>query len=181
LDKLVVIAVLLFPIPLFAQNQLILIKNDEVMIRYRVGDDLNYTRKSGIDKAGGFIVEINDSTIITSNDTVATHQIERIFFRKGNFMNLIGGLLVTGGSLIFVIDQVNSILVNGEKASLDGNVSRITLTSLAIGLPMMLISKKSHRVGFKQRLRIINRESPFYYSESRFRSKGYVSPHIPRN
>ncbi len=149
-------------------------------MRYRAGDDLNYKRKNG-EKLSGFIVEVNDSTIITSNDTVATHQIEKVYFPKDNFLNVVGGFLVAGGTLIFIIDQVNIVVVNGDKASLDDRVSRITLVSIAAGLPLMLIKKQAHRVGFKKRLRIVDRESPFYYSEIRSRKKGYVSPGIPRN
>jgi hypothetical protein len=182
LNKLIVLVVLLFPLSLSAQrNQLVLIKKDEVVIRYRLGDDISYKRKDKAETLRGFIVEVNDSIIITSNDTVATHQIEKLFFRKGNFMNIVGGFLVTAGSAFFIIDQLNTIVINDQEPSLSTNVSNITLTSLAIGLPMLLITKKSHRVGFKERLRIVDSESPFYYSESRFRNKGYVSPHIPRN
>lgn len=164
-----------------SQNQLVLIKNDEVVIRYTIGDDFVYKRKSRTSSTIGFIVSINDSTIITSNDTVATHQIERVYFSKGSLLNILGGGMVAAGVGIFLIDQINTILIDGKDPSLDNTVTKISLTSLAIGLPMMLITKKSHRVGFKQRLRIINRESPFYYSESRFQPKGYISPHIPRN
>lgn len=162
-----------------AQRQLVLIKNDEVQVRYREGDDIAYKRKSGM-KFKGFIVEINDTTIITSNDTVATHQIEKLYFTKGNFMNVAGTFLVIAGAGILILDQFNTVVVDGESPSMDSNVARISLTSLAIGLPMMLIKKKSHRVGFKQRLRIVNRESPFYYSPSRYKF-GFRSPHIPGN
>lgn len=162
-----------------AQRQVVLIKNDEVQVRYREGDDIAYKRKSGV-KLNGFIVEINDTTIITSNDTVATHQIEKLYFAKGNLMNLAGSFLVVAGAGILVLDQFNTVVVDGESPSMDSNVAKISLTSLAIGLPMMLIKKRSHRVGFKQRLRIVNRESPFYYSPSRYKS-GFRSPHIPGN
>ncbi len=148
------------------QNQLVIIKNDEVLVRFIKGDDFVYKRKDGT-KQTGFIVSINDSTIITSNDTVATHQVERVYFKKGNLMNLLGGFLVVGGAGIFIIDQINTILVQGQEPSLDDNVTQISLTALAIGLPMMLIKKRSHRVGFQLRLRIINEESPFYYGRAR--------------
>jgi hypothetical protein len=180
LNKLAVVALLLLPFTLFSQNQLVLINNDKVVMRYRVGDDVNYKRKNG-EKVSGFIVEVNDSTIIASNDTVATHQIEKVYFPRGNFLNLVGGFLVTGGALLFIIDQVNTVVVDGDKASSDERVSRITLISLSAGLPLMLMKKQAHRVGFKKRLRIVNKESPFYYSEVRLRKRGYVSPGIPRN
>lgn len=163
-----------------AQHQLVLIKNDEVQVRYREGDDISYKRKSGA-KLSGFIVEINDTTIITSNDTVATHQVEKLYFTKGNFMNVAGTFLVVAGAGILILDQFNTVVVDGESPSMDSNVAKISITSLAIGLPMMLIKKRSHRVGFKQRLRIINRESLFYYSTSRYKPSGFKSPHIPRN
>jgi hypothetical protein len=181
LSRVALPLLLLLPVLSYAQNQLVLIKNDEVVIRFREGDDINYNRKSSNQSLRGFIVTITDSTIITSNDTVATHQIERLLFSKGNFMNVVGTFLVAGGSLLFVIDQFNNSVVNGDKPSLDGNVSRITLTSLAVGLPMMLIKRKSHRVGFRKRLKIVDKNSPFYYSEARFHRKGFQSPHIPRN
>lgn len=182
MNKLAILLFLLLPLSLFAQrNQLVLIKNDEVVIRYGAGDNFNYKRKSGERKTGGFIVEINDSTIITSIDTVATHQIEKVFFSKGNMLNVLGGALVTGGVLIFVIDEFNTMVVDGNDFYVDERVANISLTSIAIGLPLLLLKKKSHRVGFKQRLRIVDRESLFYYSESRFRPKGYISPSIPRN
>jgi hypothetical protein len=165
----------------FSQNQLLVIKNDQVMVRYQKGDDFVYKRKSLKAPIHSFIIDINDSTIITNRDTLATHQIERIYFRKGNFLNVVGGFLVTGGALIFLIDQVNVLFVQGDNASIDENVASISLVSIGLGLPMMLARKNSHRVGFKKRLRIIDRNSPFYYSESRFQPKGYISPHIPRN
>jgi hypothetical protein len=171
LNKALAILLLIVPLPLFlpAQNQLVLVKNDRVVIRYKAGDDFTYKRKSRKEKSTGFIVEINDSTIITSNDTVATHQLQRIYFRKGNLLNVVGGFLTACGGGLFVIDQINNGIVQGNKLSLDDNVSRITLTSLAIGIPLMMLVKKSHRVGFRQRLKIVNKTSSFYYSESKYK------------
>jgi hypothetical protein len=163
------------------QNQLLVIKNDRVIVRYQPGDEFMYKRKSKKEKTRSFIVSINDSTIVTNVDTIATHQVERVYFKQGNFLNVVGGFLVTGGVLIFLVDQVNVLFVQGDKASINENVATISLVSIGIGLPMMLAKKNTHRVGFKKRLRIIDRNSPFYYTESRFQPKGYISPHIPRN
>lgn len=172
---------LLVSINSFSQNQLLVIKNDQVMVRYQTGDEFVYKRKSLKEPIHSFIISINDSTIITNIDTVATHQVERVYFRKGSLLNVAGGFLVTGGVLIFLVDQVNVLFVQGDGASINENVVSISLVSIGLGLPMMLAQKNSHRVGFKKRLRIIDSNSPFYYTESRFQSKGYISPHIPRN
>jgi hypothetical protein len=165
----------------YGQHQLLVIKNDAVMIRYLEGDDFVYKRKSLKKPVHAYIISINDSTIITNMDTVATHQIERVYFRKGNFLNVVGGFLVTGGALIFLIDQVNVLVVQGADASIDKNVASISLLSIGLGLPMMLLRKNTHRVGFKKRLRIIDRNSPFYYEDSRFQPDRYNSHYIPRN
>lgn len=172
---------LLVSINSFSQNQLLVIKNDQVMVRYQTGDEFVYKRKSLKEPIHSFIISINDSTIITNIDTVATHQVERVYFRKGSLLNVAGGFLVTGGVLIFLVDQVNVLFVQGDGASINENVVSISLVSIGLGLPMMLAQKNSHRVGFKKRLRIIDSNSPFYYTESRFQPKGYISPHIPRN
>ncbi len=172
---------LIFSSLCFAQHQLVVIKRDEVTVRYLPGDQLVYKRKSANAFVKASVIAINDSTIITSADTLATHQIERLRFKKGNFGNVVGSFLVTGGVAIFVIDQVNTLLVRQEEASLSNSVTTISATAIAIGLPLMLIKKNSHRMGFKNRLRIINQDSPFYYSDKYLQPKGYISPHIPRN
>lgn len=145
-----------------AQHQLVLIKSDQVQVRFIEGDDFVYKRKSSRKVIKSFIVEINDSTLITNHDTIATHQIEKLYFKKGNLLNILGGFMVLGGAGIFVIDQINTNIVRQEKASLDDNVTAISVTSLAIGLPLFLLKKGAHRVGYKQRLKIIDKGSPFY-------------------
>lgn len=161
--KLSLFVLLLVSFNSFCQNQLLVIKNDQVKVRYQAGDELVYKRKSLKNPIRSYIISINDSTVITDMDTIATHQVERVYFRQGNFLNVVGGFLVTGGVLIFLVDQVNELIVQGNEASINENVAAISLVSVGIGLPMMLVRKNSHRVGFKKRLRIINRDSPFYY------------------
>lgn len=179
--KLSLFVFLVISLESFCQNQLVVIKNDGVLMRYKAGDEWVYKRKSMKKPVHAYILSINDSTVITNRDTIATHQIERVYFKQGNLLNIVGGFLVTGGIVIFLVDQANVMLVQGEKPSLDDNVTSISLASIGLGLPMILAKKNSHRVGFKRRLKIIDKNSPFYYSESRFESKGYISPHIPRN
>jgi hypothetical protein len=155
------------PVLVSAQRQLLLIKNDLVVKRFQQGDDFVYKLKNGKKTQNEFIIALTDSTIITNYDTLGVHQIDRVYFAKGSLMNVFGGFLTAIGGGIFLIDLVNVTLVQQQQFSMDDNVNRISLTSLAIGLPMLLITKKSHKVGYRQRLRIIDRQSLFYYREAR--------------
>lgn len=151
-----------------AQLQLVLIKHDDVVIRFSEGDSFAYKRKNGMIRKDAFIMSLNDSTIITNYDTIAMHQIQGIYFKKESLRGVVGKGLIIGAAAIFVIDQVNTTLVAKEDPSLDSRVNTISLTALAIGLPLVLIKSSYKRVGYKQRLKIITRNSPFYYSQSRY-------------
>lgn len=148
----------------YAQRDAVVIRNDRVVKRYQPGDDFVYKKRNGRKVQGEFIIAITPDAIITNRDTVATNQVERLYFRRDNLLNVFGGFLVAIGGGIFVIDAANTLAVRGEEFSLDDHVTRITLTSLALGVPMLVVKKRSHRVGFRLRLRIIDHTSPFYYN-----------------
>jgi hypothetical protein len=77
--------------------------------------------------------------------------------------------MLIGGSGYFLIDQLNH-----ASKGLDAGVNRVSVTSIAIGLPMFLIKKKSQRLNHKHKLLTVKKGSPFYQSDP----KGYVSPFI---
>lgn len=70
-----------------------------------------------------------------------------------------------GGVGYFVIDQFNVIVVNGDKATLNENVTTTSIAMVGVGLPMMLIKKKSQRLGGRYRLITVEEGSPFYRRE----------------
>ena len=75
----------------------------------------------------------------------------------------LGGLLVIGGAGIFIIDQFNSIIVHGEDPSLDERVTKISITGLVLGLPMMLIHKKSQKIKAPYHILTVKKGSVFYH------------------
>jgi hypothetical protein len=79
----------------------------------------------------------------------------------------VGTVLVIGGAGYFLIDQVNNVIVEGNPATFDQSVTRASVTMLAIGLPMMLIKKKSEKLGRGRRLLAVTEKSPFYQREIR--------------
>jgi hypothetical protein len=74
---------------------------------------------------------------------------------------------VVGGAGLFLIDQVNVIIVNGDKPSLDSWVSTASLSGIVVGLPMMLIKKKSQKMNFKYHLLAVKKGSIFYADDPR--------------
>ena len=59
------------------------------------------------------------------------------------------------------------MIVQGDKASLDEDVTAVSAGMVAVGLPMMLIKKRYQRVGRKYRLRVVEDGSPFYLAPLR--------------
>ncbi len=146
----------------YAQKQLVLLKRQKVILRLNPGDDFVYSLKGvkGIHKS--YINNLFDTAILVHQTIVPFHKIDRIYFKRHSYANMIGGLLVIGGAGIFVIDQFNSVIVNGEKPSIDDRVATITITGLAVGLPMMLIHKKSQKMKPSYHLLTVKKGSVFY-------------------
>lgn len=145
-----------------AQKQLVLLKKQKVILRLSYGDEIVYKTKGSDKKITSYVNNLFDTALLAHRTVVPFHTIDRIYFVHGGFVNMIGGALVVGGLGYFLIDQLNVVVVQGEKASLDDNVTRVSIGMAAIGLPMMLIKKKSQRIRGRYRLLAVDYDSPFY-------------------
>jgi hypothetical protein len=157
-----------------AQKQLIVLKDETVLLRLYPGDEIIFKLKGSKTLKTTYVNNISDTAVVTHRDTVAFHRIERIYFPQGRFYNKIGAFLVIFGSGLFLIDQANVVIVNGQEPSLDNWVSKVTLTSLAIGIPAMLIKKKSQKLDYRHRLMMVTKGSVFYRPDTR----SYISPYL---
>jgi hypothetical protein len=145
-----------------AQKQLVLLKKQKVILRLNPGDDFVYSLKGvkGIRKS--YVNNLYDTAVVAHQTVVPFHKIDRIYFRRSSFVNVLGGLLVIGGAGIFLIDQLNTVVVQGEDPALDDRVVAISVTGLALGLPLMLIHKKSQRMKAGYHLLTVKKGSVFY-------------------
>lgn len=159
---LAIILLLVLCTSAYSQTQLIILKGERVKLRLYPGDEISFKLKDSKRIWRTYINNLSDTSVVTHRDTISLHRIERLYFRQSMFINRIGGALVVGGAGLFLIDQVNVVLVSGEDPSLDNWVSTISLTSVAAGLPMMLIKKKSQKINYKYRLMTVRKGSPFY-------------------
>jgi hypothetical protein len=161
-------------LPAAAQKQLVLLKNEDVVLRLYPGDEIVFKLKGSDRIWKTYVNNIFATSVMTHSDTIGYHEIERIYFRQSAFYNRIGSGLVTLGLGLFLVDQINVVLVNGEDPSLDSGVSTVSLTSVAVGLPMMLIKKKSQKLNHKYRLLTVEKGSAFYQPNP----KGFDSPFL---
>lgn len=151
----------------WSQKQLILLKREEVLLRLYPGDEFIYKRKGDRARVTTYVNNISDTAVVTHRDTVPFHSIERIYFYQKKFYNTVGTALVVFGAGLFVIDQFNVVVVQGNSPTLDDRVTNVSLPALAAGLPLMLIKKRSQKLEHGIRLMMIEKSSPFYRPDTR--------------
>lgn len=146
----------------FGQKQLVLLKKQKVLLRLTFGDEIILKTKGSDAKMVTYVNNLFDTAVMVHKTIIPFHKIDRVYFKRSNFANVVGTILVFGGIGYFLVDQFNVIVVNGDKPTLNDNVTTTSLGMVAVGLPMMLIKKKSQRIGGKYRLLTVDEGSPFY-------------------
>lgn len=157
---------LLVVMPAVAQKQLVLLKGEKVLLRLYIGDEILYKVKGSDSRKRSYVSNVYDTAVLAHTEVVPFHSIERIYFEQRNFRNVIGGLLVIGGAGYFLVDQLNVSVIQGDP-SLNQDVTKASVAMVAVGLPMMLIRKKSQRIGGRYRLLLAEEGSPFYRADIR--------------
>lgn len=150
-----------------AQKQLVLLSREKVMLRLNPGDEFIISLKGDKRKLNSYINNLFDTAVMLHKTIIPFHKIDKIYFKHSAFINRFGKFLVVGGVAYFVIDQFNTVIVQGDEASLDEDVTAVSATMVAVGLPMMLIKKRYQRVGGKYRLMVVEEGSPFYVAPLR--------------
>jgi hypothetical protein len=156
-----------FYFPALSQKQLVLLRKENVLLRLYPGDDIVLRLKDGKTIIRSYVNNLSDTAVVTHNDTIPFHHIERLYFPQTKFYNRIGYGLVVGGVGYFLIDQLNVVLVSHESPRLNDKVTNVSISALAVGLPLMLIKKKSQKLGYKYRLMMVKRGSLFYKEDTR--------------
>lgn len=150
-----------------AQKQLVLLKNQKVRLRLYPGDEIVYRLKGSRTVHTSYVNNLFDTAVMIHQEIVPYHKIDRIYFKQRNLLNLVGGFLVTGAVAYFVLDQVNETVVQHNDANIDKNVARASIIMTAVGLPMMLLHKKSQRIGGRYRVLTVDKGSAFYHPDIR--------------
>ena len=145
-----------------AQKQLLLLKGEKVLLRLYPGDEIELKMKGSEDRVYSYVNNLFDTALLAHETLIPFHKIERVYFVHTSFMNRIGKALIIGGVGYFVIDQLNTMIVQGEELSIDKNVATASAVMVAAGIPMTLIRKKSQRMKPGYHLLTVGPDSPFY-------------------
>ena len=146
----------------YAQKQLVLLKGEKVLLRLYPGDEIELKLRGNEDRIYSYVNNLFDTALLAHETLIPFSKIERIYFVRNTFMNKIGTALIIGGAGYFLIDQLNTVIVQGEDLSMDENVTRTSAIMVGVGLPLMLIKKKSQRIKAGYHLLTADYDSPFY-------------------
>jgi hypothetical protein len=166
-ESILILALVAISAATYGQKQLLVLKQERVLLRLYPGDEFVYRLKGSKNIVTTYINNLSDTAVVTHRDTVAYHRIDKVYFRQRRFYNTVGTALVIFGAGLFIIDQINVVLVNGQSPDLDSRVSAISVSSMAVGLPLMLFKKKSRKVGYRTRLMMVDKGSGFYKPDTR--------------
>ena len=145
-----------------AQKQLVFFDHGRVAYRFTEGSDFKCVLKNHQRKEG-FVVELLEFSMITSNDTITFQSIAKID-RRGHYgLNVatgIGGLLFIGGLGYIAIDQLNAAL--GYAPSGFDQTDRNALIVAGIGAVILFVKSPYQRVDRGMTIRTIDYTSPYY-------------------
>ncbi len=162
---LIIFVVLLPFTQALSQRQLILLSGDKVVFRFKEGNNFHSRLAGQKQEYWGFLVEINEFSVITSQDTIQLKEIRKVLLPGKTFVHKMGKTLVTVGVGLFVMDQFNNSVILKNKPSLEAKIWMPSVIMVAAGLPLLLVNKNWKKVGRGVRLISVGRDSRFYSDE----------------
>ena len=145
-----------------AQRQIVLVSGNEVVHRFKVGDKFHTKLEGDKPEHWGFLVQIDEFSVITSQDTIDLRDIKKCLLPGRPIINRLGKKLVTAGIGLFVIDQFNQTVIQNNDMSIDSGVAKASIGLTAVGLPMLFIKKQWAKPGRGMKLISVGRDSRFY-------------------
>jgi hypothetical protein len=167
-----------------SQRQLVVLKNEEVLARYQVGDVIHFARAQDKEILIQRILDMNDTLLMMNFDSVTYYRIKKLDIRgrKANtYAQKFGRYMIIAGVMLPLIELLNTGVFQDEdqKASISPGVAVASGVLIGGGAIMAFTKKPYFKPGRKHRLMIVDNRSPFYKAKPV--SEGYVSPLIPRN
>lgn len=152
----------------FAQKQLIILKKERVVLRLYPGDEFVYSLKSSPREVHrSYVNNVFDTAVVAHDEVIAFHKIERIYFQQRNLWSDTGPKLIVAGVVLFLADQLNTVVVQNEDASINKGVLITSVALTGAGVGMILTKKKYQTIRGQYRLRMVDEDSPFYQPDLR--------------
>ncbi len=136
-------------------------QRENVVARFTEGDNFKFKLKNG-KKKDGFIIELRDFSMITSNeDTISFLKIAKIRgLQRMGLTKQLGRILFLGGFGYVAIDQLNGALGYGRKGW--DQADRNGLIAGGIGAALLFIKPRYQRLKPGTIVRAIDYKSPYY-------------------
>ncbi len=163
------------------QRQLVVLKNETVLARYKIGDVISFAREGDRGTLEQKILDLNDTLIMMNLDSVSYFRIKKLNIRRrksSTFGQRLGAYMMAAGILLPAAELINTGLVQKQGASIDDGVAISSGVLLGGGAALFFIRKPYFKPGRKNRILIVKKGSPFYEGNSPARP---VNPYLPRN
>jgi hypothetical protein len=141
---------------------LVLFHGDRVLKQFRPGDNFKFILKGDKKMHWGFLIEINEFSVITSQDTIELKDVKKVLLPGKPVINRVGQTLILIGVAYFTIDQFNNGIVHGNGFDTDADVWKPTAVLVGTGLPLLLFQKRWKKLGRGIKLISVGRDSRFY-------------------
>ena len=163
-------------------RQVVVLKNQTVLARYKVGDVISFAREGDKEILQQKILDLNDTLIMMNLDSVSYFRIMKLDIRgrkKSTFAQRLGVKLMTAGVVLPLAELVNTGWIQDDKdASISKGVGIASVALLTTGAALVFIKKPYFKPGRKNRILIVKKGSTFY--EEPFPARP-VNPYLPRN
>lgn len=159
---LIVFTLLIYAQPLTAQKFLVLEKMGSPKKRYQfyVGEKLEYQVKGERFFREDVITDLVDSVIVFDYGFYTFSKINAINIKGKKQVSFdpvrIGPYLIVAGIGLFLIDQFNNTIINGNKADIDKRLLRSSAIMAGAGGILMLLKRNKIKLKGNWRLRIVD-------------------------
>jgi len=138
----------------YSQKQLVLVKRNKVLAKINEGDYIRFKRKDRDHFTKGFIGSIYQDYFRIGEDTTYLHNIEAVDARgmatSGFKIRQSGVILIVAGSVLLLIDAINSDSVSPGIAATSG-------AFIVSGIVMQFVNDDIYKIGRRKKITIIGR------------------------
>ena len=156
---------MLLNVSLMAQHQLVLLNGNSIDHYFMPGETFRTKLRNEKLEHWGFIVEVSEFQVITSQDTIDISRIRKVLLPGRPLINKIGKTLITIGAAYMFIDQFNWVVIQKQNPSVDENVWKPSVALVGAGIPLLFFKKKWSKIKRGTHLISVDRKSKFYIKE----------------
>lgn len=148
-----------------AQDQLVVIRKQNVVKRFETGDLLRYSLSDRKHFRMERIIEFTDTTIITTNDTVPYYKVMLVDIGPQHKITIreIGFNAMAAGILLPLADMINVSVVQDEKYEFSSGVGLTSATLITAGVLMYILDTPYFKLGHRNKMKIVGRDSPLFF------------------